>query len=655
MASAGTVTLDLDANSVKMIRELQKAQRQTKRSAGQMRKDMGNALGAMGKAAALFGVAMASAAAVIVKAQAKNIDALAKTSDALGITTESLQTLHTMAELSGVGAEDLDKKLGKMQKNLGEIARKGGIMAEALEDAGLAIKDVISLPADQQFEEVAKALSHIDNQAIRASIASDLFGRDANKLLKLTDELAKTGLAPMRAELEQLGYLISRSEAAGVERMNDSMTVAGKVASGLGQQITVALAPAITAVAEAFIDAAKESGGFKDEVGNIVEGTVKTVGFLIDVVDSIGRTFQIAARLGIIAFEGLKIAIIGAADAIINGPNRAINSMLQMLDAVPGINIDFRFENIANLKQYTDQSEAIIKQALADIDAILLEPLPSSGLEERIKTIRAELAAFKQEMRTGDTGGIGQEETLSPVKVTAKDYDRTELEDWMKARNELQREYQRLIDSTRTASEAHNEELKRIEELYVAGVIPSAEEYYDLLDRTNAKFEETNEKVSEMTEFAVQAARSMQTALADYLFDPFDKGLKGMLKGFLETIRRMVAEAIAAQILKSIFETGSNSSNSGIASFFSAMASSGKAMGGPVNAGRAYLVGERGPEIIIPKSSGNVIPNHQLLATSPSGNITNIVNLPPTVQRQTAAQVAFEVSRIQKRSTSRNA
>lgn len=37
-----------------------------------------------------------------------------------------------------------------------------------------------------------------------------------------------------------------------------------------------------------------------------------------------------------------------------------------------------------------------------------------------------------------------------------------------------------------------------------------------------------------------------------------------------------------------------------------------RANGGPVQAGRPYLVGEEGPEIIVPKHSGHVVPNHAL-------------------------------------------
>jgi phage-related minor tail protein len=38
----------------------------------------------------------------------------------------------------------------------------------------------------------------------------------------------------------------------------------------------------------------------------------------------------------------------------------------------------------------------------------------------------------------------------------------------------------------------------------------------------------------------------------------------------------------------------------------------GRAAGGPVTAGTPYLVGERGPEIVVPGRSGTVIPNNRI-------------------------------------------
>ncbi len=53
----------------------------------------------------------------------------------------------------------------------------------------------------------------------------------------------------------------------------------------------------------------------------------------------------------------------------------------------------------------------------------------------------------------------------------------------------------------------------------------------------------------EMNQFAIQAARNIQTAFADFLFNPFDGGLKKMFGNFSKTLRRMAAEMAAAKLL----------------------------------------------------------------------------------------------------------
>ena len=44
-----------------------------------------------------------------------------------------------------------------------------------------------------------------------------------------------------------------------------------------------------------------------------------------------------------------------------------------------------------------------------------------------------------------------------------------------------------------------------------------------------------------------------------------------------------------------------------------------RAAGGPVTGGQTYVVGEKGPELFTPTSSGHITPNHEL------GGSTNIV------------------------------
>ncbi len=73
----------------------------------------------------------------------------------------------------------------------------------------------------------------------------------------------------------------------------------------------------------------------------------------------------------------------------------------------------------------------------------------------------------------------------------------------------------------------------------------------------------------------------------------------------------------------------------------------GRATGGPVTAGRAYMVGERGPELFVPTASGRVEANGAG-AVAPV-NITVNVAAPrdanPQMMRQTGAQVARAVAR----------
>jgi len=56
----------------------------------------------------------------------------------------------------------------------------------------------------------------------------------------------------------------------------------------------------------------------------------------------------------------------------------------------------------------------------------------------------------------------------------------------------------------------------------------------------------------------------------------------------------------------------------------------GKAVGGPVSGNQPYLIGEQGPEIFVPSTSGNIIPNNQLTKGSGGGSATYnfTVNLP---------------------------
>ena len=59
-----------------------------------------------------------------------------------------------------------------------------------------------------------------------------------------------------------------------------------------------------------------------------------------------------------------------------------------------------------------------------------------------------------------------------------------------------------------------------------------------------------------------------------------------------------------------------------------------RAMGGPVNAGSPYMVGEKGPELFVPSSSGSIVPNGAMGSSSGgTGGVTVNYNIAAGVSR----------------------
>jgi len=63
-----------------------------------------------------------------------------------------------------------------------------------------------------------------------------------------------------------------------------------------------------------------------------------------------------------------------------------------------------------------------------------------------------------------------------------------------------------------------------------------------------------------------------------------------------------------------------------------------RAVGGPVSAGQPYLVGERGPELMIPSSNGKIIPNNQL-AGGGSVVVNQTINVSTGVQQTVRTEI----------------
>ena len=240
----------------------------------------------------------------------------------------------------------------------------------------------------------------------------------------------------------------------------------------------------------------------------------------------------------------------------------------------------------------------------------------------------------RSQLGKGEGGRRGRRAEVDPIKAMENDWkfrqkmmeiEKQRAKEAADAAQKFAAEIKRANESTRTEMEktvASFELFKKdIDFLLKQGIISpdvATTRLREQLDEILPEVDVTGkreivpgfkEATSQMQEFAKAAAQNIQSSFADFLFDPFENGLRGMLSGFLNVIRRMVAEIAAQQILKAIFLPFASGSG-----FFANFAKSitGKAMGGSVSANTPYIVGERGPELFVPGTSGGIVPNNKL-------------------------------------------
>jgi len=107
-------------------------------------------------------------------------------------------------------------------------------------------------------------------------------------------------------------------------------------------------------------------------------------------------------------------------------------------------------------------------------------------------------------------------------------------------------------------------------------------------------------------------------------------------KGVLESILKQIAKS---QIMKAIGSFGTEDTKaSGLLSLFT------RAKGGPVTAGRPYMVGERGPELFTPTGSGSIIPNHRMSTGTRTVNVVNNFSIDGGDKREMQQMIASSVS-----------
>lgn len=171
------------------------------------------------------------------------------------------------------------------------------------------------------------------------------------------------------------------------------------------------------------------------------------------------------------------------------------------------------------------------------------------------------------------------------------------------------REAERWYEKTRTAAERYAEELADLNELQKLGYL-DAETYARAVKQIGEAYGEAGEQA--------KFWQGIQDDFKNGLLDAIVAGED--LAGVFEDLAKSIARAALESALFNTGPWGASGGGGGLlGGLLGGLFGGFRADGGPVSAGRAYVVGERGPELFAPGLSGTIIPADRLTSTAGGG------------------------------------
>jgi phage-related minor tail protein len=208
-----------------------------------------------------------------------------------------------------------------------------------------------------------------------------------------------------------------------------------------------------------------------------------------------------------------------------------------------------------------------------------------------------------------------------------------------------------LFEQTRTPLEQYQEGMKHLDELLKSGAIDQ-DTYARAAKQLGEQFSETAPAVNELTDTFEQLGQSIEYSLSNALAGLASGAMSAkdafteMAQSMSQQLAQLAAQLLTSQIFKLLSMIGGSLSPIQGGGFLSSLLGSlagPRAAGGPVAAGSSYLVGENGPELFRPNTSGSIVPNNALRGGSSQMNVTVINNSASSVSTRKNQRGDLEV------------
>jgi len=240
------LSIDIEARLANLQAGLDKAGLLAERTANQI----SGAFSGLKSVAATVGPALAAVFAVagiagFVRQTLDGIDALNDLSDATGASVENLSALEDAAARTGTQMDTVGAALVKLNQQLA-AAKPGNETDQALRAIGLSAEELRRLDPAEALLQVAQALQGYADDGNKARLVQVLFGKSVKEVAPLLKDLAESG---------QLNATVTREQADQVDRFNKELARLGKTATDVARDIS---GPLITAINNLMERAKKE-------------------------------------------------------------------------------------------------------------------------------------------------------------------------------------------------------------------------------------------------------------------------------------------------------------------------------------------------------------------------------------------------------------
>jgi hypothetical protein len=165
--------------------------------------------------------------------------------------------------------------------------------------------------------------------------------------------------------------------------------------------------------------------------------------------------------------------------------------------------------------------------------------------------------------------------------------------------------WRKQVDGALSPLQILENRVQSLDEAFEKGFV-NAKEYYMILGRAFEDYTKAMKPGKTDMELMLEDLRDGFKSLGAEIVGAFTSGRKASdaFKNVLSSLLQKFASRALNNLFDAIFPK-SNASAGVLSSFFNMF----RANGGPVNSGEPYIVGEKGPELFVPKASGTIVPN----------------------------------------------